>query len=178
MGIFICGHSSCVGLLETSSAPITCAVPVGSFCQVVIGQIDLGVNATRPEFGGVRFGNTPSSALVDLAGCDASRCVHGTEDAGIIGASNLSDPNPGSYVSLQMNGIVAGLPGYKAGGLSGYILEERNYLNADTMAYLQFVENVIASGARIVLLELQLPAPPPLDSNFQSFNTQESCSFC
>jgi hypothetical protein len=141
--------------------------------DVTIGIVDSGIDRTHPEFStGVNFGTTPVTALQDSQGCTTLflvplRCGHGTQVAGIIGANNLSDPDPGAYKPGQMNGILSGIPGYFfPDGRSRYILEERNWRNIPTdiqmlsgkhsasmYAQLFFTGQLIRLGVKVILLE-------------------------
>ncbi|MDO8520896.1 MAG: S8 family serine peptidase [bacterium] len=81
---------------------------------VKIGIIDSGVDLTgerHPEFRGVNIGNTPADAKTDTEPADipGASAGHGTQVAGIIGANNISFPNPANYTSSHMNGILSGV---------------------------------------------------------------------
>lgn len=100
--------------------------------RVRIGIIDSGLDARHPEFSGtvvfntrfgkVDLGNTPPDAKSDSHTDRFGRLVgHGTQVAGIIGASNILPllPLPLAMDSPQMNGIVSGNVGVP------YVLEMR-----------------------------------------------------
>ncbi len=115
---------------------------------VKVGIIDSGVDIQHKEFAGELI-NSNITGIVDLGSTPASAKTdnilngHGTQVAGIIGASNLS----GFGVSLpadspQMNGVIAGIP-------SDYVLEIRsNPLTVFNI--IRAIRDIYDSGGRMV----------------------------
>ena len=94
-----------------------------TFSPVTIGIVDTGVDAKHPEFAGEVIGGTLRGA-VDFGSSsffakrDGDNEGHGTQVAGIIGASNISPFTALPAGSPQTNGIIAGVT-------ENYILEAR-----------------------------------------------------
>ena len=134
-----------VGLLDTG-------------VQTVIGTTSAGT-VFHPEFSGppVDFGNTPQESLVDTSfqAGDPQKQGHGTEVAGIVGANNRSDPTLGlDYQCPAMNGVLSGVPNI----LGRYTLEERIGPSGTITTQMADAISAITSGARIVLLEMEITA--------------------
>jgi len=159
-------------LLRNASPPstTTCRVSIGPYCEVRVGLIDTGLDKQHQEFDMVRMGSSKKIDWIDTAGCtfdpktnsfDFAQCGHGTEDAGIIGASNRSGVGL-PYNPPEMNGILSGIPNYFLPGSndSGYVLEPRNWNNANTHNQIAMTEGTLSTpqqaGAKTVLVERQI----------------------
>ncbi|OHA14633.1 MAG: hypothetical protein A3G49_05625 [Candidatus Sungbacteria bacterium RIFCSPLOWO2_12_FULL_41_11] len=79
-----------------------------NFTKVKIGIIDSGIDAGHSEFS-PEFKEVDLNGTSDFARKDQDPGGHGTQVSGIIGANNISFPNPDNYFSPQMNGILSGV---------------------------------------------------------------------
>ncbi|MBI2451251.1 MAG: S8 family serine peptidase [Parcubacteria group bacterium] len=116
--------------------------------SITIGIIDTGVDIKHPEFEGVKFGNTPLDAKIDVGNLES----HGTNVAGIIGANNISSASSANYILPQMNGVVSGVKNLD------YTLENRKISKSLGIITVFSVNNKIFelsnSGAQIINLSL------------------------
>ncbi|MEK7146828.1 MAG: S8 family serine peptidase [Patescibacteria group bacterium] len=83
-----------------------------SLTPVKIGVIDTGIdflNGRHPEFVGIDIFGLTASVFRDTGVLGFTGEGHGTQVAGIIGANNISFPDPNKYEFPHMNGIVSGV---------------------------------------------------------------------
>ena len=119
-----------------------------TFSPVTIGIVDTGVDAKHPEFAGEVIGGTLRGA-VDFGSSpffakrDGDGESHGTQVAGIIGASNISPFAALPTGSPQTNGIIAGVT-------DKYIFEVRRPILPTIFSTIRNVENITENEVQIV----------------------------
>lgn len=118
--------------------------------SVKVGIIDTGVDISNPEFKNVLL-NALSPELFK----DGKTGGHGTQVAGIIGANNISFPNPNNYTSPQMNGILSGVHDLNY----GLELGKKSSIQLTFYSLASAIDNLSKRGVKIINMSFANPIP-------------------